>query len=161
MKAHGIAAHKLRHGLELIQRSATGLQVPVAATILGIAGLAFAFKDFKFWNLPSFQWASISNTDEPLLLPGLQNLGNNCFLNVILQALASCKSFRKFLEGLVAEFRGSSMDGSAESSSLADALFKLLEASRRMFSSRRPVVSVIVPPSCFLLTFSESRTAQD
>ncbi|CAH9071160.1 unnamed protein product [Cuscuta epithymum] len=129
MKIHGITAHKLRHGLQLIARSAPGLQVSLAATILGVAGLAYAVKDIKFLNLSSLKWSSGSNTcsDDSMLLPGLQNFGNNCFLNAVLQALASCQSFRNFLEGLVSEVGGSSTEGSEENSSLADALFWLLE----------------------------------
>ncbi|CAH9142848.1 unnamed protein product [Cuscuta epithymum] len=129
MKIHGITAHKLRHGLQLIARSAPGLQVSLAATILGVAGLAYAVKDIKFLNLSSLKWSSGSNTcsDDSMLLPGLQNFGNNCFLNAVLQALASCQSFRNFLEELVSEVGGSSTDGSEENSSLADALFWLLE----------------------------------
>ncbi|XP_019179500.1 PREDICTED: ubiquitin carboxyl-terminal hydrolase 27 isoform X2 [Ipomoea nil] len=129
MKIHGVVAHKFSHGLKLLPRSASGLQVSVAATVLGVLGLVYAVKDGKFINFLSLQWSlsSSSLSEDSWVVPGLQNLGNNCFLNVVLQALASCKSFRTFLERTVVEFGESPMEGSVGNLSFADALFWLLE----------------------------------
>ena len=66
--------------------SASGFQLSLAG-LLGIAGFALALKEVKLCKLTSFQWLPKSqNPPQNLpLVPGLQNLGNNCFLNVILQ----------------------------------------------------------------------------
>lgn len=100
--------HKFKHGFNSHWFT---VQVSVAATVLSIAGgLIFAIKDgAKITNI----MLSSSKKDH-FTVPGLQNLGNNCFLNVVLQALASCKSFGKFLEQVVDEYEGSSMEGSRD-----------------------------------------------
>ncbi|KAK3211600.1 hypothetical protein Dsin_016306 [Dipteronia sinensis] len=76
--------------------------------ILGAAGAGFVFalkRDVKFGNLSGFSWLSDrENRSENLcLVPGLQNHGNNCFLNVVLQALASCSYFLPFLQKAMEE----------------------------------------------------------
>ncbi|XP_075081088.1 ubiquitin carboxyl-terminal hydrolase 27 isoform X3 [Nicotiana tabacum] len=129
MKIHGnidsySLVDKFKHGFKSHWVSAHGVQVSVAATLLSIAGFIFAIKDVKLRNFmvsekhssKSYYWT----------IPGLQNLGNNCFLNVVLQALASCKSFNKFLEHVVEEYEGSSMEGSGDLPVIA-ALASLIE----------------------------------
>ncbi|XVF79275.1 hypothetical protein PTKIN_Ptkin14bG0208500 [Pterospermum kingtungense] len=67
------------------------------------------------------------NLDELLLVPGLQNLGNNCFLNVILQALASCSYFQSFLQKILDEYESSPVEGQGENLPLTITLSYLLE----------------------------------
>ncbi|KAJ0233536.1 Ubiquitin carboxyl-terminal hydrolase 27 [Hirschfeldia incana] len=75
----------------------------VATSLLGVAGLLYALKSGRFRNLNLFSGTKQDDEDDDdaILVPGLQNLGNNCFLNVILQALASCKDFRSYLQWVI------------------------------------------------------------
>uniref|UniRef100_A0A6N2LKN6 Ubiquitin carboxyl-terminal hydrolase n=1 Tax=Salix viminalis TaxID=40686 RepID=A0A6N2LKN6_SALVM len=112
--------------------SASGL-----AAVLGVAGLvSVLIKDPKSWNLklsalPS--WLDLNqgeNNNHPkkvFLLPGLQNLGNNCFLNVILQALGSCSNFQSFLQRVIEEWESFASEEWIESLQLTVALSDLLE----------------------------------
>ncbi|KAA0045908.1 hypothetical protein IC582_024789 [Cucumis melo] len=75
------------------------------AGLLSAAALVSAIRDGKLNILGLLSWAKEPSSSENLrLLPGLQNLGNNCFFNVILQALASCVFFQPFLQKFVEEF---------------------------------------------------------
>ncbi|KAI5384294.1 hypothetical protein KIW84_071344 [Lathyrus oleraceus] len=85
------------------------LSPTIRAAVTGIAtmaavGIIFVLKDTKLskpiTSLVKYNKAS----EKQLLIPGLQNLGNNCFLNVVLQALASCVCFQSFLDGVIAEY---------------------------------------------------------
>ncbi|XP_031250210.1 ubiquitin carboxyl-terminal hydrolase 27 isoform X2 [Pistacia vera] len=86
--------------------SASGFHISVAG-LLGAAGFVFALKkDGKFGNFSGFPWLTERDTSlekRVYLAPGLQNVGNNCFLNVILQALASCTYFKPFLQKVMEE----------------------------------------------------------
>lgn len=125
--------------------SASGL-----AAVLGVAGLVLALiKDPKSWNLklsalPS--WLELNqreNNNRPkklFLLPGLQNLGNNCFLNVILQALGSCSNFQSFLQKVIEEWESFAGEEWNESLQLTVALAALLE-ELSVISTERIVLS--------------------
>ncbi|KAJ8544090.1 hypothetical protein K7X08_028601 [Anisodus acutangulus] len=124
MKIHG-NIHIFKHGFGFKSHwvTAHGVQVSVAATLLSIAGFIFAIKDGKFRN---FMVSEKPGSKNYWIIPGLQNLGNNCFLNVVLQALASCKSFSKYLEQVVEEYEGSSVGGNGDLPVIA-ALASLVE----------------------------------
>ncbi|KAF8098525.1 hypothetical protein N665_0264s0028 [Sinapis alba] len=73
------------------------------ASLLGVAGFLYALRNCRFRNLNLFSSTrqDDEDDDDSVLVPGLQNLGNNCFLNVILQALSSCKDFRSYLQWVI------------------------------------------------------------
>ncbi|KAF3545600.1 hypothetical protein DY000_02009115 [Brassica cretica] len=80
------------------------------ASLLGVAGFLYALKSGRFRNLNLIFSGTRQgdeddddddDDDDAVLVPGLQNLGNNCFLNVILQALASCRDFRSYLQWVI------------------------------------------------------------
>ncbi|KAH1032779.1 hypothetical protein J1N35_044953 [Gossypium stocksii] len=82
------------------------------------------------------------------LVPGLQNLGNNCFLNVILQALASCSYFQSFLQKILDECESTLVDRQGESLPLTITLSDLLEelgmaGERRVALSPHKVMSAL------------------
>ncbi|CAL5032116.1 unnamed protein product [Urochloa decumbens] len=92
---------------------------------LGVAGLCKVL----YSGLP-IPWVSPRNlllgSGRVYYVGGLRNLGNNCFLNVILQALASCDSFVSFLDNLLAT-DGLPPEEKAERMPLLLALSSLLE----------------------------------
>lgn len=122
--------NNLRHGLHNLHRfslSASGIKISLVS-LLGAAGVFLILKDGKARSFKIVPWSSDNSSEEKLLVvPGLQNLGNNCFLNVILQALASCSSFRSFVRKRVEEHEGFSVEELEESMPLAVALDSLLE----------------------------------
>jgi ubiquitin carboxyl-terminal hydrolase 30 len=100
------------------------------AGLLGVAGFVFAQQHGLFRNLNNlklFSGREKDSGDDSFLVPGLQNLGNNCFLNVILQALASCKDFRSFLQWVLEDARGSLAGEQEEQLPLTFALSALLQ----------------------------------
>uniref|UniRef100_A0A1J3GQN0 ubiquitinyl hydrolase 1 n=1 Tax=Noccaea caerulescens TaxID=107243 RepID=A0A1J3GQN0_NOCCA len=112
------------------------------ASLLGVAGFVFALKDGRLRNLNLFSGRKEDDGDDYFLVPGLQNLGNNCFLNVILQALASCKDFRSFLQWVLEDAREAEED---EQLPLTFALSTLLQelctvGRRQSVSSPRKVM---------------------
>lgn len=80
----------------------SGLKISVSVGVLGAVGVVFAVKFRRYLNFSILD----QDADSPRVwvVPGLQNLGNNCFLNVVLQALASCLSFRKYLLEVMEEY---------------------------------------------------------
>lgn len=145
--------HPFKHGIEILSAthwitvSASGFRISVAS-IVGVAGLLLAFRDAKFRNFRNItsSFNGDDSRDKLWLVPGLQNLGNNCFLNVILQALASCSCFQGFLRKIVEEFEASSEDGRVGSMPLVVALDSLLEE----LSTVRHVNAVLSPRKVML-----------
>ncbi|KAI8540699.1 hypothetical protein RHMOL_Rhmol08G0006400 [Rhododendron molle] len=70
---------------------------------------------------------SDGSLEKKWVVPGLQNLGNNCFLNVILQALASCSCFQSFLQTTVEEYECLLGEEWTDSLPLTVALASLME----------------------------------
>ncbi|KAG6721758.1 hypothetical protein I3843_03G127700 [Carya illinoinensis] len=117
-----------RHGFRTLSHvnwvSASGFQV---AALLGVVGLILAIRDGKAGDLSSLFSERTSRTEKLRLVPGLQNLGNNCFLNVILQALASCLYFQPFLQKVIEECELLEDEGQVAILPLTASLATLLE----------------------------------
>ncbi|WOG93678.1 hypothetical protein DCAR_0312964 [Daucus carota subsp. sativus] len=117
-----LVINNLRHGLHNLP--ASGMRISLVA-LLGAAGAVLILKDAIARNFKIVPCST--SQDNLLVVPGLQNLGNNCFLNVILQALASCSGFRGFVRKRVAEHQGFSAEELEEIMPLAVSLDSLLE----------------------------------
>ncbi|XWS10792.1 hypothetical protein CRYUN_Cryun38cG0028000 [Craigia yunnanensis] len=111
--------HGYRALLHMRWAAAFGFHISVVG-LVGVVGFVLAIiRDGK---------SEVKSKLEKLcFVPGLQNLGNNCFLNVILQALASCSYFQSFLQKILEKCELSPVDGEGESLPLTITLSGLLE----------------------------------
>ncbi|XP_015637129.1 ubiquitin carboxyl-terminal hydrolase 27 isoform X2 [Oryza sativa Japonica Group] len=94
---------KSEHGNLLVSLSDGLPHYSLAAAVglaIGVAGLCKALHS-SLVIPPVSQKKLLSNSDRLYYTGGLKNLGNNCFLNVILQALASCDGFVSSLDNLL------------------------------------------------------------
>lgn len=137
--------HKLRHETNSV------VQASVAASVIGLTGVIFALLKNKFIGQLFIQWplkGQRIDFEESWLVPGLQNLGNNCFLNVVLQALSSCSSFMEFLDNAVEDFECTSNGESIEDLPLTVALASLvkelsaLRRERTVLNPRKMMLSM-------------------
>ncbi|XXG51044.1 hypothetical protein AAC387_Pa02g4910 [Persea americana] len=126
---------------------------------MGVAGLILAWNDGITGYPHSLLWTSKRRDSSEHLcwVAGLKNLGNNCFLNVILQALSSCSCFHPFLQSLI-EANDSVAMGEGEDLPLTVALAALLRElctlrDERLVVSPRGVMSSLgIYVSSFNLT---------
>ncbi|KAG0486988.1 hypothetical protein HPP92_009083 [Vanilla planifolia] len=122
---------------------------------VGLAGLYWSLRDGL---LPLVNEQRAYSTDSSTIVPGLRNLGNNCFLNSILQALASCSSFLQFLQNLL-NIDGSVNEQMFESMPLAVSLTSLLE-ELSLVRDERTVVNpreVMLALGCHVQGFNLTR----
>ncbi|XP_061344595.1 ubiquitin carboxyl-terminal hydrolase 27 [Gastrolobium bilobum] len=117
--------------------------------LVGIVGMILlSLKDGKMVIPTSLPWSfgRDNRLEKSLLVPGLQNLENNCFLNVVLQALASCFCFQSFLHSVIRECGTNDLD---ESIPLAVSLATLLEELSSVSTEK-----VILSPRKMMLSMS-------
>uniref|UniRef100_A0A1D1XT10 Ubiquitin carboxyl-terminal hydrolase n=1 Tax=Anthurium amnicola TaxID=1678845 RepID=A0A1D1XT10_9ARAE len=126
---------------------------------IGVAGLLFALRHVNILHI-QVPWVAEQRASSKGLntVAGLQNLGNNCFLNVILQALASCGCFHSFLQSILDVQALETEEELAEKLPLTVALVSLLEElcilheERIVLSPRRVMLAMGPHVSSFNLT---------
>ncbi|KAL8473738.1 hypothetical protein ACS0TY_030546 [Phlomoides rotata] len=116
---------KAEHGSRINWVFNCGLRISIPVGLLGVVGILWVIKAKRHldFNIPEKDDAPTSFW----VVPGLENLGNNCFLNVVLQALASCVSFRNHLWEMMEEYGSLSVEEGDENVPLVNALASLVE----------------------------------
>ncbi|CAM9003689.1 unnamed protein product [Rhodiola kirilowii] len=109
-------------------------------------------------NVSSFPWlpGRGGESEKLSIVPGLQNLGNNCFLNVILQALSSCSRFHEYLNNIVEEYETLPVGQARSMLPLTIAVADLMEElitlrDRKVTLSPRKVMCAV---QCYNTSFS-------
>ncbi|XP_054807916.1 ubiquitin carboxyl-terminal hydrolase 27 isoform X2 [Prosopis cineraria] len=97
--------HRFRTFSQISWPLASDVSVSIAA-LVSIIGAILAVRDGKMGIPTSLPWpfGGENISEKSIFIAGLQNLGNNCFLNVVLQTLASCSCFQTFLNSVIQEF---------------------------------------------------------
>ncbi|XP_078434628.1 ubiquitin-specific protease 27 isoform X2 [Wolffia australiana] len=153
----------------------------VLGVALGVAALSLSLRDGKALHLLS-PWTSTQgdSSEVEYTVAGLQNVGNNCFLNVVLQALATCGSFHSFVRNNI-DADDKDIAEREEDFPLSVALFLLLEElgvvrkERTVLSPRKVMLAMSSYASdfslarqqdaaealLFLLTSLEEETSQN
>ncbi|WOL15523.1 hypothetical protein Cni_G24304 [Canna indica] len=152
--------HKVKHGYKMLVANKTfcPFQYHLSVSILGLGiGMTSLYMMLRESNLDSFYlpWATEGkDLSEITYVAGLQNLGNNCFLNVVLQALASSSCFVHFLQNVL----DTNVESIEESTTLLATLIKLLEDlsiihdKRTILDPRRLMLAMSFYVSSFKLT---------
>lgn len=147
---------QFRGGFQKIQRigwvTPSALHLSIVGALCFAWGLILNVRGVRMGSSHSLPWSSEGgdSSNEILFVPGLRNFGNNCFLNVIVQALASCASFRLFLEENLEELDSESSlnDEQSEHLPLSAALISLFEElcvlqDKRIVLNPRSVMSAM------------------
>ncbi|KAJ1412913.1 Ubiquitin specific protease, conserved site [Sesbania bispinosa] len=119
----------------------------IGVAVGGLMGILLALKDGKTAIPITLPWSfgRDNSLEKSFLVPGLHNLGNNCFLNVVLQALASCFCFQSFLHSVIRECGTEDMVESMPLAlSLADLLHELssVSAEKVILSPRKIMLAM-------------------
>jgi len=86
-----------------------------------------------FFNLESILEKTNNNSNKAKSVCGLKNIGNSCFLNAVIQSLASLKSFQIYVQGVLKEWEESRNIKSGELSAFLSDTFDALSESKIPF----------------------------
>ncbi|KQJ82633.1 ubiquitin carboxyl-terminal hydrolase 27 [Brachypodium distachyon] len=152
---------RFEHGNLLVSLSdgnRHGYSLTAVAVVLGMAAAGLCKALHSSSVIPSWDFRKFFSGSERLYYSGgLENLGNNCFLNVILQALASCGHFVSSLDGLLVS-DGALPEEQSEKMPLIFALSSLLKdlsivrGERTVLNPRRVMHALSFYVSHFNLT---------